>query len=145
MPTIPEMEDDQEGKDVNQGVEGSHSNGHRKEMDKERHMMKIIEGLQREAKERQVDSRKLMKVKDWQGKLNSRLLQSLERIEKKLEKGRDSGTTESRRNHGRRSRSRSGNRHHRLSPKHSGKETNNSSSPSPTRKHRKYGREELKG
>jgi hypothetical protein len=52
MPTIPEMEDDQEGKDVNQGVEGSHSNGHGKEMDKEGHMMKIIEELQREAKER---------------------------------------------------------------------------------------------
>jgi hypothetical protein len=47
MPILPEMEDDQEGKDVNQGVEGSHSNGHGKEMDKEGHMMKIIEGLQR--------------------------------------------------------------------------------------------------
>jgi hypothetical protein len=51
MPIILEMEDEQEGKDVNQGVEGSHSNGHGKEMDKEGHMMKIIEGLQREAKE----------------------------------------------------------------------------------------------
>jgi hypothetical protein len=44
MPIIPEMEDDQEGKDVNQGVEGSHSNGHGKEMDKEGHMMKILKG-----------------------------------------------------------------------------------------------------
>jgi hypothetical protein len=100
MPIIPEMEDDQEGKDVNQGVEGSHSNGHGKEMDKEGHMMKIIEGLQREAKERRADSRKLMKVSDRQGKLNLRFMQSLERIEKKLEKGRDSSTTESRRTHG---------------------------------------------
>jgi hypothetical protein len=74
MPIIPEMEDDQEGKDVNQGVEGSHSNGHGKEMDKEGHMMKIIEGLQREAKERRVDSRKLMKVRDRQGKLNLRFM-----------------------------------------------------------------------
>jgi hypothetical protein len=64
MPILPEMEDDQEGKDVNQGVEGSHSNGHGKEMDKEGRMMKIIEGLQREAKERRADSRKLMKVRD---------------------------------------------------------------------------------
>ena len=56
MPIIPEMEDEQEGKDVNQGVEGSHSNGHGKEMDKEGHMMKIIEGLQREAKEHRADS-----------------------------------------------------------------------------------------
>jgi hypothetical protein len=56
MPILPEMEDDQEGKDVNQGVEGSHSNGHGKEMDKEGRTMKIIEGLQREAKERRADS-----------------------------------------------------------------------------------------
>jgi hypothetical protein len=141
----PEIEDEQEGKDVNLGVEGSNSNGHGKEMDKEEHMMQLIERLQKDAQARLADSRKLMKVKDRQGELNLKFLKSLERIEKKLEKGRDSGTTESRRNHGRRSRSRSGNRHHRLSPKHSGKETDSSSSPSPTRKHRKSGREELKG
>jgi hypothetical protein len=41
----PEIEDEQEGKDVNLGVEGSNSNGHGKEMDKEGHMMKIIEGI----------------------------------------------------------------------------------------------------
>jgi hypothetical protein len=145
MPIIPEMEDDQEGKDVNQGVEGSHSNGHGKEMDKEGHMMKIIEGLQREAKERRFDSQKLMKVRDRQEKLNLRFMQSLERIEKKLEKGRDSSTTESRRTHGRRSRSRSDSRHHSRSQRRSGSKTHNSSSPSPTRKHQKSGREELKG
>jgi hypothetical protein len=60
----PEMEDEQEGKDVNLGVEGSNSNGHGKEKDKEGHIMKILEGLQREAKKRRADSRKLMKVKD---------------------------------------------------------------------------------
>jgi hypothetical protein len=141
----PEIEDEREGKDVNLGVEGSNSNGHGKEMDKEGHMMKIIEGLQREAKERRADSRKLMKVRDRQGELNLKFLKSLERIEKKLEKGRDSGTTESRRNHGRRSRSRSGSRHHSRSQKHSDRETHSSSSPSPTRKHQKSGREELKG
>jgi hypothetical protein len=141
----PEMEDEREGKDVNLGVEGSNSNGHGKEMDKEGHIMKILEGLQREAKERRADSRKLMKVKDRQGKLNLKFLQSLERIEKKLEKGRDSSTTESRRDHGRRSRSRSGSRRHSRSQKHSDRETYSSSSPSPTRKHQKSGREELKG
>jgi hypothetical protein len=104
----PETEDEQEGKDVNLGVEGLNSNGHGKEKDKEGHIMKIIEGLQREAKARRADSRKLMKVRDRQGELNLKFLKSLERIEKKLEKGRDSSTTESRRTHGRRSRSRSG-------------------------------------
>jgi hypothetical protein len=141
----PEIEDEQEGKDVNLGVEGSNSNGHGKEMDKEGHMMKIIEGLQREAKEHRADSRKLMKVRDRQGGLNLKFLKNLERIEKKLEKGRDSGMTESRRNHGQRSRSRSGSRHHSHSQKHLDRETHNSASPSPTRKHRKSGKEELKG
>jgi hypothetical protein len=43
-------------------------------MDKEGHMMKIIEGLQREAKERRAESQKLMKVRDRQGKLNLRFM-----------------------------------------------------------------------
>ena len=145
MQFTPKIEDEQEGKDVKLGVEGSNSNGHGKEMDKEGHIMKILEGLQREAKEHRADSRKLMKVKDWQGKLNLKFLQSLERIEKKLEKERDSGTTESRRDHGRRSRSRGGSRRHSCSQKHSDRETQSSSSPSPTRKHQKSGKEELKG
>jgi hypothetical protein len=35
--------------DVHLGVEGSNSNGHGEEMDKEGHMMKIIERLQKDA------------------------------------------------------------------------------------------------
>jgi hypothetical protein len=103
-----EIEDEREGKDVNLGVEGSNSNGHGKEMDKVEHIMKILEGLQREAKSRRDDSRKLMKVRDRQGALNLKFLKSLERIEKKIEKERDSSMTGSHRTHGRRSRSRSG-------------------------------------
>jgi hypothetical protein len=76
----PEMEDEWEGKDVNTRVEGSNSNGHGKEKDKEGHIMKIIEGLQREAKARRADSRKLMKVRDRQSALNLKFLKRLERI-----------------------------------------------------------------
>ena len=76
----PEIEDEQEGKDVNLGVEGSNSNGHGKEMDQEGNMIKIIERLQREAKAHRDDSRKLMKVRDRQGELNLKFLKSLERI-----------------------------------------------------------------
>jgi hypothetical protein len=141
----PEIEDEQEGKDVNLGVEVSNSNGHGKEKDKEEHIMKILERLQREAKSRRDDSQKLMKVRDRQGALNLKLFKSLERIEKKLEKGRDSSTTKSCRTHGRRSRSSSGSRHLSHSQRHSDRKTHSSSSPSPTRKHRKSGREELKG
>ena len=85
------------------------------------------------------------------------MLKSLERIERKLEKGSDSSKIESPRTPERktrsrsvrtperRRRSRSGSRHHSRSQKYLDRETHNSSSPSPTRKHRKYGREELKG
>jgi hypothetical protein len=39
-------ENEREGRDVNLGVEGSNSNGHGRELDKEGHVMKIIERLQ---------------------------------------------------------------------------------------------------
>jgi hypothetical protein len=86
-----------------------------------------------------------MKIRDRQGEFNLKMLKSLERIEKKLEKGSDTRRSRSVKTPEGRRRSRSGNRHYRLSLKHSGKETHSSSSPSPTRKHQKSGREELKG
>jgi hypothetical protein len=107
--------------------------------------MKIIEGLQRKAQARRDDSIKLMKVRDRQGALNIKFLKSLERIEKKLEKGRDSSTIESLKTHERRRRSRSGSQHLSRSQRHSDRKTHSSSSPSPTRKHQKSGNEELKG
>jgi hypothetical protein len=73
------------------------------------------------------------------------MLKSLERIERKLEKESDIRKTRSRRTPKRKRRSRSVNRHRRRSPKHSGKEAHSSSSPSPTRKHRRSGVDELKG
>jgi hypothetical protein len=51
-------EDEREGKDVNLGVEGTNSNGHGKEIDKEGHMMKLIEKLQKDAQAHRADSRK---------------------------------------------------------------------------------------
>jgi hypothetical protein len=138
-------ENEREGRNVNLGVEGSNSNGQGKEMDKEGHMMKIIERLQKDAQARRDDSRKLMKVRDKQGEFNLRMLKSLERIEKKLEKESDSSKTESRRTPERKRRSRSVSRHRRRSPKHSSREAHSSSSPSPTRKHRRSGMDELKG
>ena len=40
-----EIEDESVGRNVNLGVKGTNSNGHGKEMDKEEHMMKLIERL----------------------------------------------------------------------------------------------------
>ena len=49
-------ENEREGRNVNSGVKGSNSNGKGKEMDKEGHMMKIIERLQRDDKAHRGDS-----------------------------------------------------------------------------------------
>jgi hypothetical protein len=130
-----ETGDEQEGKDVNMGVEGLNSNGHEKEMDKEEKMMQLIEILQKDAQAHLADSRKLLKIRDRQGEFNLKMLKSLERIEKKLEKGSDTSRSRSVRTPERIRRLRSGNRHYRLSPKHSDRETHSSSSPFPTRKH----------
>jgi hypothetical protein len=59
-----EKEDERVGRDVNLGVEGSNSNRHRKEMDKEGHIMKLIEILKKDAQAHRVDSQKFMRVKD---------------------------------------------------------------------------------
>ena len=86
-----------------------------------------------------------MKIRDRQGEFNLKMLRSLERIEKKLENESDTRRSRIFRTPERRRRSRSGNRHYRLSPNHFGKETHSISSPSPTKKHRRSGVDELKG
>jgi hypothetical protein len=130
--------------DVHLGVEGSNSNGHGEEIDKEGHMMKIIERLQKDAQTHREDSRKLMKAKEQQGEFNLKLMKSLERIEKKLDKERDSRKTGSHQtSEGRRSRSVG--RHHHHSQGRSKRRAHGSSSPSPTRKHMRSGVDELKG
>jgi hypothetical protein len=60
------------------GIEGSNSNGHEKEMDKEGHMMKLIEILQKYAQARRDDSQNLMRVRDQEGEFNLNMLKSLE-------------------------------------------------------------------
>jgi hypothetical protein len=86
-------EKEREGMDVHLEFEGSNSNGLRKEMDKEGNMMKIVEKLQKDAQTHRTDSRNLRKIWDKQGEFNLKLLKSLERIEKKLEKEGDSRRT----------------------------------------------------
>jgi hypothetical protein len=116
-----EIEDEREGNDVNLGVEGKKSIGHGKEIYKEGRMMKLIEKLQKDAQARRADSRKLMKIRYWQGEFNLKMLKSLERIEKKLEKESDTSRSGSVKTPESRRRLRTGIRHYRLSPNHFGK------------------------
>jgi hypothetical protein len=86
-----------------------------------------------------------MKARDQQGKFNLKLMQSLERIKNQLDKESESRKNGSHNNPKRKRRSRSISRHHRHFPKHSNNEEHSISSPSPTRKHRISGVDELKG
>jgi hypothetical protein len=137
-------ENEAKGMDVYLGVEGSKSNGKGEEIDKEGNVMKIIERLQKDDQTHREDRKKLMKDKEQQGEFNLKLMKSLERIEKKLENESDSRKTGS--NQASEGRiSRSVGRHHHHSQGRSNRRTHNSSSPSPTKKHRRSGVDELKG
>jgi hypothetical protein len=59
-------ENEARGMDVHLGVEGSNSNGHGEEIDKEGNMMKIIERLQKDVQTHRADNKKLMKARDQQ-------------------------------------------------------------------------------
>jgi hypothetical protein len=69
----------------------------------------------------------------------------LERIEKKLDKESDSSKSGSHGSTDEKRKSRSVGRHYHHSQGHSKRRAHSSSSPSPTRKHRRYGVDELKG
>jgi hypothetical protein len=83
-------ENEARGMDVNLGFEGSNSNGNGEEIYKEGNMMKIIERFKKDVQIHRADNRKLMKSRDQQGEFNIKLMQILERIERKLDKESDS-------------------------------------------------------
>jgi hypothetical protein len=86
-----------------------------------------------------------MKARDQQGEFNLKLMQSLERIERKLDRESDSSKSGSRRCPDEKRKSRSVGRYPHHSQGHSKRIAHSSSSPSPTRKHKIYGVDELKG
>jgi hypothetical protein len=88
--TASNSEDEAKGMDVHLGVEGSNSNGHGEDIDKEINMMKIIERLQKDAQTRRADRKKFRKAQEKQGEFNIKMLRSLERIDNKLEKESES-------------------------------------------------------
>jgi hypothetical protein len=63
-PNASSLVNEAKGMDVHLGVEGSSSNGHGQEIDKEGNMMKIIERLQKDAQTHQADNRKLRKAQE---------------------------------------------------------------------------------
>jgi hypothetical protein len=74
-----------------------------------------------------------------------KLMQRLNRIEKKLDKESGSRKSGSHRSPDEKRRARSVRRHHHHSLKHSNKRENIISSPSPSRKHKRSGLDEIRG
>jgi predicted RNase H-like nuclease (RuvC/YqgF family) len=87
------LEDEVRGMDVHLGVEGTNSNGHGEEIDKEVSMMNIIKNLQKDVQIHQADNERLKRAKEQQEDFNMKLMRSLERIENKLDK--ESGSNKS--------------------------------------------------
>jgi hypothetical protein len=86
-----------------------------------------------------------MKPKEEQDDFNRKLFQSLNIIEKKLDKESGSSKSGSHRPPDEKRKSRSLNKHHHHSLRHSNKREDNNSSPSPVKKHKRSGLDELRG
>jgi hypothetical protein len=109
-------------------------------------LVETIKFFQKDVQSYKADNEKLMKSKEQQEGFNIKLMQSLERIEKKMDKETESRKSGSHRSHDERRRTKSVGRHHHHSPRNSTRRTHSSSSPSPVRKHKKKsGVDELQG
>ena len=109
-------------------------------------LVETIKGMKKYVQIYNVDNESLMKSKEQQDGFNIKLMQSLDKIEKKMDKKTESSKSRSHRSHGERREIQSVGRKHHHSPKHSFRKARSSPSPSPVRKHkRRTGVDELQG
>ena len=127
----------------NIGDGGTYSNGHGEGKEESMNLVKTIKSLQKDVQSYKVDNDRLMKSKEEQDAFNIKLLQILDRIEKKMDKETKSSKSRRHRSHDERIKTRSVDRNHHHSPRHSTKRACSSSSPSLVRKHKRYGVDEL--
>ena len=123
--------------DVHLGIEGTTSNGHGEGRDENMNMAYNIKNLQKDVQSHKADNERLMRAKEKQYEFNMKLLESLNRIEKKLNKESGSSKSGSHKSPDGKRRTRSVSRHHHHSPRYSNRRTPSISSPSPFRKHKK--------
>jgi hypothetical protein len=115
-------EEENRGMYVHMGNEGTNSNGHGEGKEESMNLMETIKSLQRDVLSHKDDNERLMKAKELQEDFNIKLMQSLNRIEKKMDKQTESSRSGSYRSHDKRGRSvhnRSVGRQHHHSPRHS--------------------------
>jgi hypothetical protein len=129
---------------VNIGNEGTNSNGHGEGKEENMNLVETIKILQKDVQSYKAYNERLMKAKEQQESFNIKLMQNLDKIEKKMDKESDSSKSGSHMFHDERRITRSVLRHLHHSPRHSTGRAHSSSSPSPIRKHkRRSGVDEL--
>jgi hypothetical protein len=82
-------------------------------------LVETIKSLQRDVLSYKADNEKLMRAQEQQNGINIRLLQSLDIIEKKVDKEIESSKSKSHRSHAKRGEYKSVGIHHHHSPRHS--------------------------
>jgi predicted RNase H-like nuclease (RuvC/YqgF family) len=137
------QEDDIRGMDAHMGIEGTNSNGHGEGKDENMNMVEIIKNFQKDVQSHKDNNERLMTTNEKQEDFNMNLMQSLNIIEKKLDKESGSRKSVSHRSPNEKRRTRSVRRHHHHSPRYSNKREHNKSSPSPVRKHKRSRVDEL--
>jgi hypothetical protein len=133
------------GMDVHLGMEGTNSNGHGEERNEDMNMAETIKNLQKDVQSHKADNERLMKAKEQQDDFNMKLLEGLNRIEKKLVKESDSSRSESHKSSEEKGKVKSASRHHHHPQRHSHKRAGNNSSLSPVRRYKRSGVDELRG
>jgi hypothetical protein len=131
--------------DVHLGIEGTNSSRHGEGRDENINMVDTITNLEKDVQSHKYDNERIMRAKEQQDDFNMNLMQSLNIIEKKLDKESGSRKSGSHRSPNEKRRTISVSRHHHHSPRHSNKNKNNNSIPSPIRRHRKSGVYDLRG
>jgi hypothetical protein len=138
-------EDEIRGMDVHLGIEGTNFNGHGDERNENMNMAETIKNLQKDVQSHKSNNERLMRAKEQQDDFNMNLLESLNIIQKKLDKESGSSKSGSRRPSDEKIKARSVSRHHQHSPRHSNKRGGSNSSPSPVKNHKRFGVDELQG
>jgi len=136
-------EDGVKGFGMSMGNVGTKSNVHGEGKEERINLVDTLKSLQRDVQSYKDNNERLMKAKDQQDGFNIKMLQSLDGIERKMDKETKSSKSRSHRSHANKEESISVGRHHRHSPTLSRRAYNNPSI-SPIRKHKKsYGKDEL--
>jgi hypothetical protein len=133
------------GMDVHLGMDGMNSNGHGEERNEDMNMVETINNLQKDVQSHKDNNERLLKAKEQQDDFNIKILEGLNRIEKKLVKESDSSRSESHKYSEEKGKVKSASRHHHHPQRHSHKRVGDNSSLSPVRRYKRSRVDELRG